>query len=61
MYEPALIFEKDAIFKQNYAPKQFIILKISCCFSFGGNLDFTECLQKWFYNIDEGSALWRCS
>ena len=54
MSEPAQRRENHAIFKQNYTPELFIAFKMvySCCFSLGGNLDFTEFLQKKFYNIN---------
>ena len=53
MSEPALKCENNAIFKQNDTLKLFIAFKMaySCCFSYGGNLDFPEFLQKKFYNI----------
>ena len=48
MFEPALKCEHNAIFKQNYSINLFITLKMaySCNFSLGGNLDFTDFLQK---------------
>ena len=54
MYEPSLKCEYNASFKQIFTLKLFIAFKManSCCFSFGGNLDFPEFLQKKFYNID---------
>ena len=54
MSEPALKCENNASFKQINTLKLFIAFKMaySCCFSFGGNLDFPEFLQKKFYNIN---------
>ena len=54
MSEPALKRENNASFMQIYSLKLFIAFKMaySCCFSFGGNLDFPEFLQKKFYNIN---------
>ena len=55
MSEPGLKCENNAAnFKQIYAVKLFIAFKMaySCCFSFVGNLDFPEFLQKKFYNIN---------
>ena len=55
MSEPGLKCENNAAnFKQIYALKLFIAFKMaySCCFSFVGNLDFPEFLQKKFYNIN---------
>ena len=51
MSEPA---QKQCYFYQNYALKVFIAFKMAyfCYFSFGGNLDFPDFLQKKFYNID---------
>ena len=48
MYEPAQKCENNAIFKQNYTLKLFIVFKMtySCCFRLEGNLDFTDFLQK---------------
>ena len=53
MSEPALKCE-NAWFKQIFTLKLFIAFKMaySCCFSFGGNLDFPEFLQKNIYNIN---------
>ena len=50
MSEPTLKCENNASFKQNYTLKLFLAFKrtYSCCFSFGGNLDFLEYLQKRF-------------
>ena len=47
----------NASFKQIDPLKLFIAFKMaySCCFSFGGNLDFPEFLQKKFYNINLSS------
>ena len=54
MFEPALKCENNAIFNQSYSLKLFIIFKMaySCSFSLRGNLDFTDFVQKKFYNID---------
>ena len=54
MSESALKYENNASFKQIYTLKLFIAFKManSCCFSFGGNLDFPEFLQKKFYDIN---------
>ena len=54
MSEPALKCENSAIFKPNYAQKQFIAFKMAYSFYFGlrGNLDFQDFLQKKFYNIN---------
>ena len=54
MSGPALKCENNASFKQINTIKLFIAFKInySCCFSFGGNLDLPEFLQKKFYNIN---------
>ena len=54
MSEPALKCENNVSFKQINPLKLFIAFKMaySCCFSFGGNLDFPEFLQKKFYNIN---------
>ena len=48
MSEPALKWTNNASFKQIYALKLFIAVKMtySCCFSLGENLDFPEFLQK---------------
>ena len=48
MSKPALKRLNNAIFMQIYTPKLLIAFKMaySCCFSFGGNLDFPEFLQK---------------
>ena len=48
MSELALKRENNASFKQINTLKLFIAFKMaySCCFSFGGNLDFPEFLQK---------------
>ena len=44
MSEPGLKCEKYASFKQIFTLKLFIAFEMaySCCFSFGGNLDFPE-------------------
>ena len=54
MSEPALKCENNASFKQINTLKLFIAFKMaySCCFRFGGNLDFPEFFQKKFYNIN---------
>ena len=59
MYEPSLKCEYNASFKQIFTLKLLIAFKManSCRFSFRGNLDFPEFLQKKFYNID----YWRCT
>ena len=66
MSEPALKCENNTIFKQNYILKLFIAHKMSysCCFSWGGNLDFPEFLQKSFITSTTGeicvlSAAWK--
>ena len=48
MSEPAQKCENNASFKQINTLKLFIAFKMaySCCFSFGGNLDFPEFLQS---------------
>ena len=48
MSEPALKCKSNAIFKQNKTQKLFISFQISysCCFSFRGNLEFPDFLQK---------------
>ena len=53
MSEPGLKCENYASFKQIFTLKLFIAFEMaySCCFSFRGNLDFPEFLQKKFYNI----------
>ena len=50
MSKLALKYVNNAIFKQIYTLKLLIAFKMaySCCFSFGGNLDFLELLQKSF-------------
>ena len=54
MSNPALKCENNASFKQIFNLKLIIAIKMaySCCFSFGGNLDFPKFLQKKFYNIN---------
>ena len=54
MSEPAQKCENIASFKQINTLNLFIAFKMaySCCFSFGGSLDFPEFLQKKFYNIN---------
>ena len=54
MSEPSLkCVNSCAIFKQNYNPKLFFNFKMaySCRFSLGGNLDFTDFLQKSFITL----------
>ena len=48
MSEPALKCENNASFKQIYTVKLLITFKMaySCCFSLGGNVDFSDFLQK---------------
>ena len=48
MSEPEQKCVNNAIFKQIYTLKLLSAFKMaySCCFSFGGNLDFPEFLQK---------------
>ena len=48
MSEPALEFENNTIFKQNYAQKLFNSFKISysCHFGLRGNIDFPDFLKK---------------
>ena len=52
--EPAQKCENNSSFKLIDTLELFIPFKMaySCCFSFGGNLDFPEFLQKKFYNIN---------
>ena len=54
MSELAQNCENYAILTQNYTLELFIAFKMaySCCFSFEGNLDFLDILQKKFYNIN---------
>ena len=54
MSEPELKCENNVSFKQINTLKLFFAFKMaySCCFSFRGNLDFPEFLQKKFYNIN---------
>ena len=58
MSKPALKCDNNASFKKNFTQKLLIAFKMaySCCFTFGGNLDFPEFLQKLFYNINSGIA-----
>ena len=58
MSEPALKYENNASFEQIYTQKLLIAFKMACycCFSFGGNLDFPEFLQKKIYNINYRSC-----
>ena len=51
MSEPALKYENNGNFKQNYTLKLFIAFKMtySCCYGLRGNLDF---LQKKFYSTN---------
>ena len=57
--EPTLKCENNASFKQINTLKLFIAFKMAyyCCFSFGGNIDFPEFLQKKFYNINYRSRI----
>ena len=59
MSEPGLKCEYNASFKQIFTLKLFIAFEMvySCCFSFGGNQDFPEFLQKKFYNINYWSVI----
>ena len=59
MSEPALKSENNASFKQINTLKLFIAFKMaySFCFSFGGNLDLPEFLQKKFYNVNYWSTI----
>ena len=52
------MWKQTAIFKQNYTLKLFIAFKMacSCWFSFRANLDFSEFLQKKFYNFNNRST-----
>ena len=62
MSEPALKYENNcAIFKQIYTQKLLIAFKMACycCFSFGGNLDFPEFLQKRFITSTTGLKFFR--
>ena len=62
--EPAPICENNASFKQINTPKMLIALKManSSSFSFGVTLDFPECLQIKFYNINYWSMLdYKCT
>ena len=54
MSEPAQKCKNYAIFKQNYTPELLIALKMvySCFFGLSGYLDFTDFLQKKFYNTN---------
>ena len=56
MSEPGLKCEYNASFKQIFSLKLFIAFEMaySCCFSFGGNLDFPEFLQKSFITSTTG-------
>ena len=56
MSEPGLECENYASFKQIFTLKLFIAFEMaySCCFSFGGNLDFPEFLQKSFITSTTG-------
>ena len=48
------MWSNEASFEQINTLKLLIAFKMaySCCFSFGGNLDFPEFLQKKFYDIN---------
>ena len=56
MSEPALKCENNSNLKQIYPLKLFIAFKMvySCCFSFGGNLDFPEFIKKSFITSTTG-------
>ena len=53
MSEPPLKCENNTIFQQGYTLKLLIAFKMaySCCFSFGGNVDFPEFRQKKFITL----------
>ena len=57
MSEPEQKSENNASFKQ-YTLKLFIAFKMaySCCFSFGGHLNFPEFLQKSFITSTYGQT-----
>ena len=60
MSEPGLKCENNCTnFKQIFTLKLFIAFEItySCCFSFGGNLDFSEFLQKGFITSTTDNTL----
>ena len=61
MSEPALKYENNASFEQIYTQKLLIAFKMACycCFSFGGNLDFPEFLQKRFITSTTGLKFFR--
>ena len=50
MSKPAQKYKNNAVFKQNYAKKLKMVYP--CCFGLRGNLDFSDFLQKKFYNIN---------
>ena len=54
MTEPALKYESNSIFKQNYNQKLFISFKMafSCCFGLQGISRFFRFQHKKFYNIN---------
>ena len=56
MSEPGLKCDNNGSFKQNYTLKLFITLQMaySCCFSFRGNLDFPEIIQRIFKTSTAG-------
>ena len=54
MSKPAQKYKNNAIFKQNYAKKLKMVYPR--CFGLRGNLDFSDFLQKKFYNINYGLA-----
>ena len=56
MSNPALKCENNASFKQIFNLKLIIAIKMaySCCFSFGGNLDFPKFLKKSFITSTTG-------
>ena len=52
MSELALKYENNASFMHIYTLKLFNAFKMAYCFSLGGNIDFSEFLQKKLYNIN---------
>ena len=59
MSELAQNCENYAILTQNYTLELFIAFKMaySCCFSFEGNLDFLDILQKSFITSTAGCTV----
>ena len=51
MFESVQKCENNAISKQSYTLKIFIVVKMICFSSLGENQDFLDFLQKKFYNI----------